>query len=74
MSAQRCLDLIRGRATASPPPHSPSKTGVNALSPGEGQGGGMQRTPSSMASPSPTLPRKRGRERAGANGDGGESQ
>jgi DNA helicase-2/ATP-dependent DNA helicase PcrA len=29
-------------ATTPPPPHSPSKTGVNALSSGEGQGGGRR--------------------------------
>jgi hypothetical protein len=62
MSARRCLGLIPGRATASPPPLA-----------GEREGG-MQRTPSPMASPSPTLPRKRERERAGANGYGGDSQ
>src|SRR5439155_165348 len=33
-------DVAPNRATTSPPPHSPSKTGVNALSQREGQGGG----------------------------------
>ena len=30
---------------------------------GEGQGGGQPQIPNSTAAPSPTLPRKRGRER-----------
>jgi indolepyruvate ferredoxin oxidoreductase beta subunit len=39
----RMISLLGGAlATRSPPPHSPSKTGVNALSLGEGQGGGMR--------------------------------
>jgi hypothetical protein len=31
---------------------------------GEGQGGGAKHTPALLPAPSPTLPRKRGRERA----------
>jgi len=46
-------DLVFGRATSSPLPHSPSKTGVNALSLGEGQGGGMRSRPE-QAHPLPT--------------------
>ncbi|MEX2036021.1 MAG: hydantoinase/oxoprolinase family protein, partial [Xanthobacteraceae bacterium] len=57
-----------GSATASPPPHSPSKTGVNALLLGEGQGGGRGGRKRSKHSPSPTLPRTRGREQAAARG------
>jgi hypothetical protein len=40
-------------ATASPPPLA-----------GEGQGGGEHRSPRQQHSPSPPLPRKRGREQA----------
>ena len=43
-----------------PPPHSPSKTGVNALSPAEGWGG-VHTVQQCERAPSPTLPRKRGR-------------
>jgi error-prone DNA polymerase len=58
---------------ASPPPQSASQTRVNALMLGEGQGGGIyedSHDPSPLLhSPSPPLPRKRGRERTTANGN-----
>jgi glycosyltransferase involved in cell wall biosynthesis len=38
----RSVNLSRDDAAASPPPHSASKTRVNALVPGEGQGGGAR--------------------------------
>ena len=47
---------------ASPPPHSASKTRVNALVLGEGQGGGKLSNSAQVPTPSPPLPRKRGRE------------
>ena len=47
-----------------PSPHSPSKTGVNALSLGEGQGGGWPHTRSLPSPPTPPLPRKGGGSRA----------
>jgi tRNA pseudouridine32 synthase/23S rRNA pseudouridine746 synthase len=50
-SAEQALGTAR--ATASPLPHSPSKTGVNALSLGEGQGGGTRALPG-QAHPLPT--------------------
>jgi hypothetical protein len=34
-----CWGSWRGAGGALPPPHNPSKTGVNALLPGEGWGG-----------------------------------
>src|SRR5436190_853291 len=61
---------------ASPPPHSASKTRVNALVLGEGQGGGKLSNSAQVPTPSPPLPRKRGREqtefaaRAFADGEG----
>jgi 5-oxoprolinase (ATP-hydrolysing) len=52
------LDARRGTAAlASPPPFA-----------GEGQGGGAKARPRAISSPTPTLPRKRGREPATANG------
>jgi acyl-CoA synthetase (NDP forming) len=59
----RKTSVATSRATSSPPPHSASKTRVNALMRGEGQGGGQQ-APDSPSAPSPPLPRKRGREQA----------
>ena len=53
--------IATDRATASPPPHSPSKTGVNALLLGEGQGGGIKGD-RREATLSPPLSRKRERE------------
>jgi protein ImuB len=47
-----------------PSPHSPSKTGVNALSSGEGQGGGWRHTLNSRLPPSPPLLRKGGGSRS----------
>src|SRR5262245_44755170 len=46
-----------------PSPHSPSKTGVNALSLGEGQGGGSPHALNLLLPPSPPLPRKGGGSR-----------
>src|SRR5215510_14545561 len=56
-------------ALASPPPHSASKTRVNALMRGEGQGGGTDARATQSSSPSPPLPRTRGREHAAASGE-----
>jgi isoleucyl-tRNA synthetase len=47
-----------GGATTSPPPLA-----------GEGQGGGLQQSSTAIASPSPPLPRTRGREQAAASGE-----
>src|SRR3954464_12279460 len=48
-----------------PHPHSPSKTGVNALMRGRAREGALHtHTHTHKDSPSPTLPRKRGRGRA----------
>ena len=52
LAAPGPLATVRGKAApASPPPFT-----------GEGQGGGMQKGSRVRATPSPTLPRKRGRE------------
>jgi tRNA pseudouridine32 synthase/23S rRNA pseudouridine746 synthase len=60
------------RATASPPPQSPSKTGVNALSLGEGQGEGMQTRPE-QAHPLPTPLPQAGEGAGPSRGDRVES-
>ena len=64
-------DEMSAGGAAAPPPHSPSKTGVNALLLGEV--GAKRREGVSTAeqcelAPSPPLPRKRGREQTGASG------
>jgi len=59
----RKSNVTTSRPTSSPPPHSASKTRVNALMRGEGQGEGQQAA-DSPSTPSPPLPRKRGREQA----------
>ncbi|MEA2902625.1 MAG: ATP-dependent helicase Lhr and Lhr-like helicase [Alphaproteobacteria bacterium] len=45
---------------SAPSPHRPSKTGVNALMPGEGWGGGWSRVRNSPRPPSLSLPHKGG--------------
>jgi hypothetical protein len=67
------LDLHRSKASRAhmigrcegerhnvPSPHSPSKTGVNALVVGEGQGGGWRQTQHPWLPPSLSLPHKGG--------------
>jgi error-prone DNA polymerase len=58
-----------GVPLAFPPPHCASQTRVNALVLGEGQGGGKPGNSAQVSSPSPPLPRKRGREPAVPSGD-----
>ncbi len=51
-------------ALSSPSPHSPSKTGVNALMLGAGGEGGEQHLPNATLPPSLSLPHKGGEDRA----------